>query len=328
MTDQANRKKRATRASLFAALGAVSPLVAACDGLLPPVNPPGGGGDTTTSIISTLPTVPDTTSTTGLTLPTTADPTTSTTAPTTTITTVPTTGGPTVVTTGSTTSTTGIPTVAERAVEAFFDAGYDYDDAVRLAEYWGYPNVYDAKVTKGQVILGLIGFPPPAGTPPLVTPLGAFFNAGYDYEDAVRLAEYWGYLSASEAKTIKGKVILGIIEFPAENSAPPVAEQAVGQFLQIHDYYDAEVLAELWGYGEPFDAKVAMGKVMFGVAELPPIVVDEERFTELMVDVFTAHNGTYELALELADRWGLDDPIDAKIIKAKTMIDLGDDILI
>ena len=40
-----------------------------------------------------------------------------------------------------------------RRVDAFFGAGYDYDDAVRLAKIWKEKDAYGAKVEGGKRLL-------------------------------------------------------------------------------------------------------------------------------------------------------------------------------
>jgi hypothetical protein len=39
------------------------------------------------------------------------------------------------------------------AVEEFFDRGYDYDDAVKLAKLWKLKSPYDAKIAAGKKLL-------------------------------------------------------------------------------------------------------------------------------------------------------------------------------
>ena len=145
-----------------------------------------------------------------------------------------------------------------RALDAYFDAGYDYDHAVELAEYWGYgDDVYSAKITKGKFILGTIEFPPPAETHEVdlqQQALDAYFDAGYDYDDAVALAEWWGYGDdVYSAKITKGKVLLGVIDFPPQVDGPEVdlQQQALDAYFDAgYDYDHAVELAEYWGYGD------------------------------------------------------------------------------
>jgi hypothetical protein len=100
------------------------------------------------------------------------------------------------------------------SVQKFFSAGYDYDDAVKLAKLWKLKTPYDAKVAAGKRLLA-------GETLPSVKPdaqagkeyresmqAEAFFSAGYDIGDAVKLAKLWKLKSAWDAKVAGGKRIL------------------------------------------------------------------------------------------------------------------------
>ena len=80
--------------------------------------------------------------------------------------------------------------------QRFLNAGYDYDDATLLARYWGHGlSPGEAKARAGEKIRD--GFPLPirhgqtASTVGETVALGAFFNNGYDYAEAARLAALW-----------------------------------------------------------------------------------------------------------------------------------------
>ncbi len=167
--------------------------------------------------------------------------------------------------------------IAPEALDAFFGAGFDYDDAADLAEYWGMPTAYDAKVTKGKVLLGLIDFPAQAGRTLVDQALDAYFDAGYDYDHAAYLADYWGYDAPYDAKVTKGKVLLGEIDFPAEVGTE-VPEETFEQFIDrsLDAYFEAGYdndhavdLAEFWGLDDPYDAKVYKGKFLIGAIDFP-----------------------------------------------------------
>jgi len=110
---------------------------------------------------------------------------------------------------------------------AYFAAGYDYDDAVRLASLWGISGkerVGQAKAEAGRRLLAgeTLPFPHVPGNPsaPSSTPAGgsgnttetkrvaAFFGAGYDYNDAVKLADLWHTTDPYAAKIMGGKKLL------------------------------------------------------------------------------------------------------------------------
>ncbi len=165
--------------------------------------------------------------------------------------------------------------VERRAIRAFFKAGYDYDHAVSLADYWGYDDPTQAKITKGKVLLGLIDFPPSANIEDQA--LNAYFEAGLDYDHAVELAELWGYDDPATAKIVKGKFLLGVIDDlpPFGGHEDNLEVRAVEAFFEAgYDYEDAVLLADFWGSDDPYWAKVAKGKFLLGVADLPPAADD------------------------------------------------------
>ena len=97
--------------------------------------------------------------------------------------------------------------------EDFFAAGYDYDDAVAIAEAWGSDaTVEEIKATAGLALRDGQTLPIAPGSGPAAPELGdpsivAFFNAGYDYDDALELAELWG-VDSVQAKVAAGEKLL------------------------------------------------------------------------------------------------------------------------
>lgn len=106
----------------------------------------------------------------------------------------------------------------EKEVQAFYDWGYSYWDAVMLAKFWG-EGISDAKWRAGDKLLG-----PPESKLYLrllmtdvrvkalrnVENLDLFSKAGYSYDDAKALAQFWGKESAWEGKLfIERNLILG-----------------------------------------------------------------------------------------------------------------------
>jgi len=103
--------------------------------------------------------------------------------------------------------------------ERFRRAGYSYADAVLLARLWGGGMTVDAaKVDAGQKLLDGGTMPVlPGQTPETVSDdlaMDAFFNHGYDYTDATRLAKLWHRTSAaagsdlSQIKVAAGRRLL------------------------------------------------------------------------------------------------------------------------
>jgi hypothetical protein len=90
---------------------------------------------------------------------------------------------------------------------AFFDAGYVYSDAQQLASLWHETDITKVKTEAGLKLLDGDQLPvAPSGTPapPEDLAVTAFFNAGYDYNDAVKLASMW-HESIWQAKIDGGK---------------------------------------------------------------------------------------------------------------------------
>jgi hypothetical protein len=94
------------------------------------------------------------------------------------------------------------------ALQAYFDAGYDYNDAVALGKVWNETDISSIKTEAGQKLIGGQTLPvAPSGTP--ATPedknVEAFFNAGYDYNDAVQLGKLWKISDTYQVKIDAGK---------------------------------------------------------------------------------------------------------------------------
>jgi hypothetical protein len=102
----------------------------------------------------------------------------------------------------------------EAAWDAYFAAGYDYDDAVELAKLWNSKDeIGDVKAEAGRRLLAGERLPiePDPDTVADATEVArveAFFAAGYSVEDAVELAELWKTADAYGAKVEGGKRLL------------------------------------------------------------------------------------------------------------------------
>lgn len=104
-----------------------------------------------------------------------------------------------------------------KALDAFFNSHFTYDDAERLAQLWGQPDAYAGKKLIGAKILN--------GNSKLVDQLlkgpgvnenekwlDAFFNSNYTYDDAELLAQLWGLGSAYEGKKLIGAKLVNGLE--------------------------------------------------------------------------------------------------------------------
>ncbi|HWS31256.1 MAG TPA: hypothetical protein VN408_00785 [Actinoplanes sp.] len=98
--------------------------------------------------------------------------------------------------------------------EAFFAAGYGWEDAEKLAELWKLPNPGDAKAKAGKKILAgeELPIPKPSAEDVAAGREGAavnkFFEVGYDYDDAVKLAKIWKLKTPYDAKIAGGERLL------------------------------------------------------------------------------------------------------------------------
>jgi hypothetical protein len=106
------------------------------------------------------------------------------------------------------------------ALEAYFAAGYGYDDAVKLAKLWKIKTASEAKVAAGEKLLDGKKLPikpsssPTNGEDKDTAATEAFFKAGYDYADAVTLAKLWHTAGPYEAKVLGGQKLLAGKKLP------------------------------------------------------------------------------------------------------------------
>ena len=168
--------------------------------------------------------------------------------------------------------------------DAYFGAGYDYEDAEKLAKLWKSTDEIGAiKAEAGRRLLAgetlpIVATPddPPASdgeiSPLEQKRINAFFLAGYGHEDAAKLAKLWKLTYPYEAKIEGGKRLLADKKLPVEPSAPESAKEEahVNAFFEAgYDYYDAVKLAKLWKLSDPYQAKIAGGKRIVAGDTLP-----------------------------------------------------------
>ena len=99
------------------------------------------------------------------------------------------------------------------ALQAFFDAGYVWDDAVQLAALWKLPDPSDAKVAAGKKLeagqkLPIQPKPANVAAAKESAAVAKFLAAGYTYDDAVKLAALWKLKDAYAAKVAGGEKLL------------------------------------------------------------------------------------------------------------------------
>lgn len=103
--------------------------------------------------------------------------------------------------------------------EAFWDSGYDFDDALLLADQWQV-DMTETKARLGQLALDGEPLPEPEPLPDTpenrgLTAREAFWDAGYDASDAEVLVELWN-VDYLEVKTRVGQMILDGQPLPPE----------------------------------------------------------------------------------------------------------------
>jgi hypothetical protein len=168
----------------------------------------------------------------------------------------------------------------DRDLDAYDRAGYGYNDAVQLAAIWhSKANVGFVKAEAGSQLragrtLPIPPHPDPADSAsPSAGSDDAFFNAGYTYDDAVRLAALWKLSDPSDAKTkAAGKLSAGQrLPFPprAANVQAVRDEAARQKFWDSgYDSKDADRLAALW-HVPVSQAKIEAGRRLLAGKTLP-----------------------------------------------------------
>ncbi|NAZ88484.1 hypothetical protein GTR00_20670, partial [Kineococcus sp. T90] len=166
------------------------------------------------------------------------------------------------------------------ALDAYFAAGYVWEDAVELGGLWNVDPV-QAKVSAGGELLAGRELPvdpggQPHGAPAPSPELAAYFGAGYGWDEAVELARLWN-VEPVEAKTTAGAHLLSGRDLPLEPGtapgAPPAPEDPRAPQREAfsaagYTYDDAVELGELWGV-DPWEAKALAGERLLAGEPLP-----------------------------------------------------------
>ncbi|MEZ5448009.1 MAG: hypothetical protein R3E95_05840 [Thiolinea sp.] len=177
-----------------------------------------------------------------------------------------------------------------KALDAFFNSPYTYEDAEHLARLWNQPGgayagkkLIGAKLLNGnQALLDklLKGGPAPDEVKWEEKWLDAFFDSPYSYEDAELLAQLWSLPSTYEGKKLIGAKILNGLEYLLpekirhdkihDEPPQPDAKAFDAFFSSPYTYEDAELLAQLWNLSV-VDAKETIGiKVIHGIEDALP----------------------------------------------------------
>jgi hypothetical protein len=176
--------------------------------------------------------------------------------------------------------------VLQEQLTAYEKAGYGYDNALQLARLWnqGGASPVSVKAEAGRrLLLGetLPIKPSPdqpadeeSTSPVQEKQFKAFFDAGYVYADAEKLAGIWKLADPSDAKLEAGKRLLAGQDLPVKPR--PANVQAAKQGVQIEAFFkkgydaeDAAKLADLWNLKTPYQAKIEGGKRLLAGQSLP-----------------------------------------------------------
>jgi hypothetical protein len=177
------------------------------------------------------------------------------------------------------------PADFQKGLEAYFAAGYGYDDALKLASAWHVSAQIPAKVKAAGGLRLLAGedlpFPPTPDPVDTSTPdptadkrWDAFFNAGYTWTEAEKLAKIWHLSDPSDAKLKAGKKLLAGETLPVKPKPANVAAALENRradyfFKKGYDVADAVKLQKAWHLKTAWDAKVEGGKRLLAGQTLP-----------------------------------------------------------
>ena len=111
-------------------------------------------------------------------------------------------------------SPTAVPHTVGEALAAYFAAGYDYNDAVQLGQMWNETDITKVKAEAGAKLIDGETLPiqpsaPNQGVDPqTAAAVKEFFDAGYDYNDAVQLGKMWNETDLFQVKAEAGKKLM------------------------------------------------------------------------------------------------------------------------
>jgi hypothetical protein len=205
-------------------------------------------------------------------------------------------------------------------VDAFFAAGYTYDDAVALSKLW-HNSSYQAKVEGGKKLLDNQPLP--------IQP------SGPTVPDAGSARVVTGARGAALAKLLKseGKTVITtrgggarILGSPDDGTAAD--KDRAAYFAAGYDYNDAVALGNLWHESDPWQVKADAGQKLIDGQTLPiapgsspnppaPPVTP----TDKEVNAFFAAGYTYNDAVKLGNLWNNTNTYQVKAEAGKKLID-------
>ncbi|QWS34967.1 hypothetical protein [Curtobacterium aetherium] len=158
-------------------------------------------------------------------------------------------------------------------INAYYAAGYGYEDALDLAVLWNAADRNHAKTTAGAQLLAgqQLPFGPGQGFARSYTEdqqLRAFALAEPDDPGlADRLAASWK-VSTHDAKVKAGGLALANKPVPLEHPTPSAGDAAAAFFAAGYDYADAGELAQLWKI-DTYSAKIKAGQDLLSTPRIP-----------------------------------------------------------
>jgi hypothetical protein len=244
--------------------------------------------------------------------------------------------GPSSPATSSPVQSTPPYTQAQELAE-YFAAGYDYNNALQLAQLWNDgTDITTVKAAAGLKLLEGQALPvQPNGTPesPADQDRAAFFAAGYGYDDAVILGKMWGETDWFQVKADAGQKLLAGQTLPikptgsasaGESPDPTVASGSAdagaqadpglaAYFAAGYTYDDAVALGNLWHETDIAQIKSDAGQKLIAGQTLPigPSGTPESQADQARAAFFAA-GYTYDDAVTLGNLWHETDTYQVK----------------
>jgi hypothetical protein len=205
-------------------------------------------------------------------------------------------------------------------VDAFFSAGYDYQDAVTLAGMWNEKESYSAKIKGGKLLLAGQTLPIPPSGPPT-----AAGTAIVGRSTASKFA--LGHLTnAQRAKLAKaGKIVVvpkSSSGSTSDSGSEATAAAMAAYFAAGYDYQDAVALGQVWNETDINQIKAEAGQKLIAGDTLPvPPSGTPETPTDAAVSAFFAAGYTYQDAVTLGNMWNDSNTYQVKIDAGNKLLD-------
>jgi hypothetical protein len=172
----------------------------------------------------------------------------------------------------------------ERQWKAYSNSQYTFEDADILANFWGKPTPWDAKLKIGALLLSnnnatvkkaLQNAQQQAKAQARLEEQQweAYSDSQYSYEDVAILADFWGQSDFWETKLKIGSLLMSGNE-AAVQKALQNAQQQPQAPVSLEDqqwetysnskysFDDAALLADFWGKSDPWEAKLKIGSLL------------------------------------------------------------------